>query len=80
MMWWRGERAYRSAVRAERDPRYLRRRLLRRGMIYVACAVLAIVLVATGKEAKELLFGLPIGVAFAWYYLRSALRVKVPTE
>jgi len=78
MAWWNGKRAYRFAVRMERDPQHARRRLLRRGMIYVGCTLLLVVLVATGREPKQGLIALPIGVAFAWTSFRAAFRVKVP--
>gem|GEM_PF-3403855 len=78
MAWWKGSRAYQSAVRAEQDPRYLRRRLFRRGMMCVGCTVLFIALVATGREPKKGLIALPIGVALAWTSFRAAFRVKVP--
>ncbi len=78
MAWWQGSRAYKFAVRLEQDPRYLRRRLFRRGMIYVGCTVLLIVFVATGEEPKESLLIAPIGIAFAWFKFKAAFRVKVP--
>ena len=74
MMW----RACKSAERAERDARYLRRRLFQLGILYVGCAVYGIEEVATGKEHKEILLGLPIGLTLAWLYLRAASRVKIP--
>jgi len=74
MMW----RVCKSAERAERDPRYLRRRLFGLGMLYVGCAVYGIAEVVAGREPKEILVGLPIGAALAWLYLRAAIRVKVP--
>jgi hypothetical protein len=74
MMW----RACQSVERAERDPKYLRRRLFWLGMIYVGAAVFGIVEVASGQEPVQTLFGLPIGLLFAWWFLRAAVRVKVP--
>jgi heme A synthase len=74
MMW----RVCRSAERAERDSKYLRRRLFGLGMIYVAAAVFGIVEVATGREPIQALIGLPIGATFAWLYLRAAVKVGVP--
>jgi phosphatidylglycerophosphate synthase len=73
-------RVYKSAERAERDPRYLRRRLLGMGMLYIGCALFAIANVATGREPIKSLIGLPIGVLFIWMYLRAAIRVKVPPK
>ena len=74
MMW----RAWQSAERAARDPRYLRRRLFWFGMLYVWAAVFGIVEVVTGREPVQALVGLPIGLLFAWFFLRAAIRVKVP--
>jgi hypothetical protein len=75
---WMAWRVFKSAERAERDPRYLRRRLLEMGMLYIGCAIFAIANVATGREPIKSLIGLPIGVLFIWMYLRAAIRVKVP--
>lgn len=74
MMW----RAWLSAERTARDPKYLRRRLFRCGVFYVAVAVFGIAEVATGREPIQTLIGLPIGLLFAWFFLRAAARVKVP--
>jgi hypothetical protein len=75
---WMAWRLCKSAERAERDPQYLRRSLLRLGLLYVGCAVFGIAEVATGRQPIESLIGLPIGAALAWLYLRAAIRVKVP--
>jgi threonine/homoserine/homoserine lactone efflux protein len=75
---WMAWQVFKSAERAERDPRYLRRRLLSMAMLYIGCAVFAIAQVATGKEPIKSLIGLPIGVMFIWMYLRAAIRVKAP--
>jgi len=74
MMW----RAWQSAERAARDPKYLRRRLFWFGVFYVGVAVFGIAEVATGREPIQALVGLPIGLLFAWVFLRAAVRVKVP--
>jgi hypothetical protein len=74
MLW----RVCKSVQRAERDPRYLRRRLFWLGIIYVGAAVFGIEEVVRGKEPIQSLIGLPIGLAFAWFWLRMASRVKVP--
>jgi hypothetical protein len=74
MLW----RVCKSVERAERDPRYLHRRLFWLGMIYVGAAVFGIEEVARGKEPIRSLIGLPIGLAFAWFWLRMASRVKAP--
>jgi len=70
----------RSAERAERDPKYLRHRLIRWGTLYVAVVVIALVEVATGKEPKVLLIGLPITMLIAWRFFRAATKVKLPPE
>jgi hypothetical protein len=77
---WIGQRAMQSAERAEREPRYKRRRLLWKGMTYLACTLLALTLNITGREPKKLLLPLPLGVAFAWFYLSAAIRIKIPPE
>jgi hypothetical protein len=48
------------------------------GMLYVGSSAFAIELVATGKEPIQTLFGLPFGLLLAWFWLRSATRVKIP--
>jgi hypothetical protein len=75
---WMAWRVSRSAERAERDPKYLRRRLMRWGMLYFATVVIIIVEVATGDKPKAMLLGLPITALIAWWFLRAAVRVKVP--
>jgi hypothetical protein len=44
---WGAWRFCKSAERAERDPRYLRRNLLRLGLIYLGCGIYGIVEVVT---------------------------------
>jgi hypothetical protein len=75
---WVGWRVYKSAERAERDPRYLRRSLLLLGLIYVGSAMYGIEEVVSGRAPIQSLVGLPIGAFLAWFYLRTAFRVKVP--
>jgi CDP-diglyceride synthetase len=75
---WGMWRTCRSAERAERDPRYRRRLLIMMGMLYVTSAAFAIEQVATGKEPIQTLIGLPFGLLLAWFWLRSASRVKIP--
>src|ERR1700687_1713572 len=75
---WGAWRGCKSAERAERDPRYLRRNLLWLGLIYVGGAVYGIVEVVTGREPIKSLIGLPVGALLAWFCLRTAIRVKVP--
>lgn len=74
MMW----RAWKSAERVETDLRHRRRILLRLGLVYVAAAVFGVAAVLSGKEPKESLIGLPVGVLLAWFYIRAAVGVKVP--
>jgi uncharacterized membrane protein YccC len=71
---------WKSAERAARDPKYLRRRLLFLGGMYLAAAAFVIEQVVSGQEPIQSLFGLPVGLALAWFWLRSASRVKVPPE
>jgi hypothetical protein len=78
LMVWLFWRLWKSVERAERDPRYLRRRMLFFGMIYVAAALFGIEQVATGRKPLGTLIGLPIALGFAWFWLRSASQVKVP--
>jgi hypothetical protein len=75
---WGAWRVCKSAERAVRDPRYLRRNLLWLGLLYIGSAVFGIAEVVTGKEPLQSLIGLPIGALLAWFYIRTALRVKVP--
>jgi hypothetical protein len=74
MMW----RVCRSAEGAERDPKFLRRRLIRWGMLYVFTLVIGIVEVATGKEPAVLLLGLPITALIAWSFFRKAMKIRIP--
>ena len=80
LMVWFFWRSWKSVERAERDPRYLRRRLIFLGMIYIAGAVFGIEQVATGQAPVQSLIGLPIALGFAWFWLRTASRVKLPPK
>jgi hypothetical protein len=51
---------------------------MRWGMLYFATVVIIIVEVATGDKPKAMLLGLPITALIAWWFLRAAVRVKVP--
>jgi hypothetical protein len=73
-MWAMG----RHAERSERDPKYLRRFLFRFGTVYAIGSVCVIVQAANGKLPTEALIGLPIPLLFAWFFLRTASRVKTP--
>ena len=74
IMW----RTWKSAERAETDLRHRRRIFLRLGLAYVAAAVFGVMIVLSGREPKESLIGLPIGALLAWFYLRAAIKVRVP--
>lgn len=80
LLGWSFWRMWKTAERAARVPKYLRRRLLFLGWIYLAGVALVIEQVATGQQPIQSLFGLPVGLALAWFWLRSANRVKVPPE
>lgn len=69
---------FKSAERAERDPRYLRRRLLWFGLLYAFGAAYGITQLITVKEKGPTLVGLAVGGSFAWFYLKAAANVKVP--
>jgi cation transporter-like permease len=75
---WMMFRTVRTAERTERDPKYLRRRLIRWGMLYVVCAVVLLVEVVTGSQPKAMLLGLPIPALVAWRFFRTAVGVKIP--
>jgi len=64
--------AWKETERAERDSRYKRRILLRLALLYIGCAAFGIAEVATGREPKQSLLGLPIAAGLAWAYLRVA--------
>lgn len=74
---WRGAR---EVERFEGEPKYLRRRLLRGGLLYTCAAVIGTVLVGTGIAPKESLLGLPVVALSSWILFRTASRVKVPPE
>jgi hypothetical protein len=78
MFIWLLWRMAQSVERAEREPRYLRRILFILGGVYVAGAINAIIQVLSGNQPLEALVGLPIGALLAWFYLRTAFRVKLP--
>lgn len=73
-----GWSAWKETERAESDARYRRRMLLRMALLYVACAVLGIAEVISGRAPKERLLGLPIAAFLAWAWWKAATRVKVP--
>lgn len=76
-MMWRG---WNSAERAEVDLRHRRRILIRLGLIYAVAAVIGIAGVVSGTDPKESLIGLPIALLLAWFWLRTAPRMKVPPQ
>ena len=71
-------RVCKSAERAERDPKYLRRIFLFFGIIYLCAAVLQVIDVMRGNNPMITLLGLPVGLGLAWLGFRMARRVKVP--
>ena len=73
-------KAFRDQERAERDRRYLRRVLLRAGLIYVFGAIFGTYEAVTGNQPIQSLIGLPIVLLLAWFYVRSALKLKVPPQ
>jgi|ERR1019366_7204385 hypothetical protein len=75
---WAAWRACQDADRAERDPRFRRRLLLRGALLYAFCAILGIEKVVTGEAPVQYLFGLIVPAALIWYFIRAASRVKVP--
>jgi hypothetical protein len=79
-MVWMGLRLSRSVERFERDPRYLRRTLMRGALLYACSVLLGVVLVVSGREPKETLYGLPVVALIIWTLLRAATRVKVPPK
>ena len=75
-LWRAGE----SADRANHDPRYRRRMLMRGATVYIVVGVLIIVGVAARKEPVEALYGLPVGLIIIWLLIRAALKTKAPPE
>jgi hypothetical protein len=74
---WRAGKVY---DRAERDPRYLRRIFVFFALLYIFNGVVIIIGVATGKESVWALAGFPIGLLMIWFFLRLAIKVKVPPK
>ena len=73
-------RFIKSAEKTLVDPRRLRRRLIVSGAIYALCAINVLVSVATGGMPPLALVGLPIGLAYIWFFLRTASRIKIPPK
>ena len=67
-------------VRSIEDPRKVRRSLIILGLLYVFCAINVVVEVARGRESATILIALPIGLFFAWRYLRAASKIQVPRK
>ena len=78
VMGWLMWRLFRSAERMERDPKYLRRRLIRGAMIYVAGALAGMIEIARRELPIQALIGLPISLFMIWVLLRTASKVKIP--
>jgi hypothetical protein len=75
---WASWRACQDADRAERDPRFRHRLLIRGALLYAFCAILGIEKVVTGEAPVQYLFGLIVPAALIWFFIRAASRVKVP--
>jgi len=75
---WLAWRLCKSADRAERDPRYLRRILLSAAMFYAIGAAYGIKGVIAGNTLLPSLVGLIVAAALIWFYIKAASRVKVP--
>jgi len=75
---WMAWRVCKSADRAEQDPRYRRRLLLRGALLYGFCAVYGIEEVITGKQPVQNLFFIIIPAALIWLFVRAASGVKIP--
>jgi hypothetical protein len=71
-------RLYKTAERAEQEPRYRRRHLLRGALLYAFCAVYGIERVISGNAPIQSLFGLIIPAGLIWFYIKEATRVKLP--
>jgi hypothetical protein len=67
-------------IRTLENPRKVRRRLFLLGMAYIFAAIYVITEVANGREPRFSLLGLPIGLFFAWYYLRAASKIQPPSN
>jgi threonine/homoserine/homoserine lactone efflux protein len=75
---WGAWRVCQSADRAERDPRYRRRLLLRGALVYALCAAYGIEEVISGNAPVQSLFGLIVPAFLIWLYIKQANRVKLP--
>lgn len=78
VMGWLMWRLFRSAERMERNPKYLRRRLIRGAMIYLFGALFGMIEIARGELPIQALIGLPISLFMIWVILRTASKVKIP--
>jgi hypothetical protein len=67
-------------IKLRENPKSVRRNLILLGILYVLCDVIAIVDVARGKEPLQMLIGVPISLAIAWWYLRTAGRIQLPPK
>ena len=64
-------------VKTSEDPRRLRRSMICLGAFYIFAAINGIVEVVRGRVPLRALIGLPIGLTFAWWYLKTASRIKL---
>ncbi len=67
-------------VRSMEDPRRVRKHLIIGGLLYVFGTVNAISEVVKGKQSALILAGLPIGLFFAYRYLRAASKIQLPPK
>jgi hypothetical protein len=65
-----------SAERAQRDPRYLRRIFLGVALLYIISGLFFIAEVALGKAPVQMLAGLPVSVLIVWWLLRKASEIR----
>ncbi len=77
VMGWLMWRLFRSAERMERDPKYLRRRLVRGAMIYIFGVLFGMIEIARGELPIQALIGLPISLFMIWVSLRAASKAKI---
>ena len=65
-----------SMDRAERDPKYKRRILLRSAVIYGFGIVAGVSQVLTGDAPLKALLVLPIPLVFVWVFLRASKQAR----
>lgn len=73
-------RFIKSVENLQANPAKLGRRLILLAVLYCFGMVAAITDVLQGKAPAISLLGLPIGLYFVWFYLRSAASLKSPPK